>query len=73
MRESCSSSLVREGLNGTTSRQASWLSCMSTITVAAQRWTHTSFHLYTLASGQSGYLDGSVCIRAVWLFYRKPG
>ncbi len=28
------------------------------ITVAAQRWTRTSFHLYALASGLTGRLDG---------------
>ena len=28
------------------------------ITVAAQRWTHTSFHLCALASGLAGRLDG---------------
>ena len=27
------------------------------ITVAAQRWTCTSFHLYALASGLAGRLD----------------
>ena len=27
------------------------------ITVAAQRWTRTSFHLYALASGLAGHLD----------------
>ncbi len=27
------------------------------VTVAAQRWTFTSFHLYTLASGLAGYRD----------------
>ena len=27
------------------------------VTVAAQRWTRTSFHLYALTSGLSGHLD----------------
>jgi hypothetical protein len=27
------------------------------VTVAAQRWTHTSFHLYALASGLTGHRD----------------
>src|SRR5262249_6873019 len=44
------------------SRQASWLSTgrvwmFRSITVAAQRWTLTSFHLHALASGLTGRLD----------------
>jgi hypothetical protein len=31
---------------------------LRSITVAAQRWTRTSFHLYALASGLAGRLDG---------------
>jgi len=33
------------------------------VTVAAQRWTCTSFHLYALASGLSGRRDGMGIIR----------
>jgi hypothetical protein len=29
----------------------------ASVTVAAQRWTRTSFHLYALASGLSGHRD----------------
>jgi len=49
-------------VNGKGRRQVSWLvmNCIS-LTVAAQRWTYTSFHLYTLASGHrvtaSNYVD----------------
>jgi len=35
------------------------------ITVAAQRWTCTSFHLYALASGLAGRLDLWTCLCAV--------
>ena len=38
----------------TVSRQASWLPTIRSVTVAAQRWTCTSFHLYALASGPCG-------------------
>jgi len=39
------------------SRQASWLPTVQPVTVAAQRWTCTSFHLYALASGPAGHRD----------------
>ena len=32
------------------------------ITVAAQRWTCTSFHLYALASGLAGHLNTIYCL-----------
>jgi hypothetical protein len=56
---SCSSSLAREGLNNNVAAGvlASGSYFERPVTVAAQRWTHTSFHLYALASGLAGHRD----------------
>ncbi len=53
-----SSSLAREGLNEHSIAAGVLASGDNQpVTVAAQRWTHTSFHLYALASGPTGHRD----------------
>jgi hypothetical protein len=40
--------------------EAGILASSGEVTVAAQRWTYTSFHHYALASGLAGHLGDSV-------------
>ena len=52
------SSLAREGSNTFNIAVGVLASGIQPVTVAAQRWTCTSFHLYALASGPAGHRDG---------------